>query len=168
MQPPQMCCLWIWQACHWPTKSTPQKPVPEWDNALKGYTLLPGQHNLLDHFVCSTKGFQTFSKHKAPLDNMYCGRAIFVYQVSRYISIHSQVTFSSVESLQVNLTFEQMCFSNGMSVISYMCNNGTAEVQRFCLWHHQLWVGCTVKHCICTWSEWYCQKCKYDHLKYDL
>ena len=109
-----------------PTKSTIRKPVPERENALKGNILFPGQRVSLDHFVCSAKGRLSFSKGKTPLENMYCGGAIFVDQASGYIFIQSQVTFSSVETLQAKLTFEQMCLSNGVSVVTYMSDNGTA------------------------------------------
>ena len=109
-----------------PTKSTIRTPVPERENALKGNTLFPGQRVSLDHFVCSAKGRLTFSKGKTPSENMYCGGAIFVDQASGYIFIQSQVTFSSVETLQAKLTFERMCLSNGVTVITYMSDNGTA------------------------------------------
>ena len=97
------------KACWQPTKTTFKKPVPGRENALKTDVLFPGQHVSLNHFVCSVKGRLTSSKGKAPLGNMYCGEAIFVDQVSNYIFIQPQVSFSSVETLQAKLTFERMC-----------------------------------------------------------
>ena len=57
---------------------------------------------------------------------MYYGGAIFVDQASGYIYVQPQVTFSSVETLQAKLTFERMCLSNGVNVLSYISDNSTA------------------------------------------
>ena len=47
-------------------------------------------------------------------------------QASSYIIIQPQISFSSLETLQAKLTFERMCPSNSVNIITYMSDNSTA------------------------------------------
>ena len=114
-----------------PTKSSITTPVPERENVLKADVLFPGQRVSLDHFECSAKGRLLTSMGKSSLDDMYRGGAIFVDQASGYIFIQPQVTFSADETLQAKLEFERMCLSSGVTVSTYMSDNGTFSAQAF-------------------------------------
>ena len=114
------CAVCEYGKSHWqPTRSTFLNTLSERENVLKGNTLFLWQRVSLSHFVCSAKGYSTFSKGITPSDSMNCGRAIFMDKVSWYIFIQSQATFSLVETIQAKLTFEQICLSCGV-----------------CLWFH--------------------------------
>jgi hypothetical protein len=62
---------------------------------------------------------------------MYRGGAIFVDHASGYIYIQPQVTFSATETLQAKLSFERMCLASGVTVITYLSNNGAFSSQEF-------------------------------------
>jgi transposase InsO family protein len=62
---------------------------------------------------------------------MYCGGAIFVDQASGYLFIQSQVTFSSTETLEAKLTFERMALGCGVTIVSYVTDNGAFSAKEF-------------------------------------
>ena len=129
--PPKCAACEFGKARRRPIKSAIKRPVPERENALKGNVLFPGQRVSIDHFECSAKGRLSNSRGKTPIDDMYRGGAIFVDQASGYLFIQSQVTFSSTETLEAKLTFERMALGCGVTIVSYVTDNGAFSAKEF-------------------------------------
>ena len=81
---------------------------------LKEDHLLPAQHVLSDHSVCSTKGCLFTSHGKTDPDSMYSGGCIFVDHASSHIHIAFQLHLNSHEMLHAKEQYEEFCHDHGV------------------------------------------------------
>ncbi|MGH3053369.1 MAG: reverse transcriptase domain-containing protein, partial [Gaiellaceae bacterium] len=125
-EPPKCASCQFGKAKRRPAPGTNRTPDLNREGALKRDNLLPGQCVSVDHFVSSTKGRLYTSMGKSSSTTMYSGGCIFVDHSSGYVHVEHQVATTSHETLESKHKFERMCFDNGVTVQTYLSDNGRA------------------------------------------
>ena len=97
---------------------------------LQNNNLLPGAEVSVDHFVSSVKGRSFTGFDRGVGAEKYVGGCIFVDHASGYIHTEMQPSLSTHETLRAKGNFERMCQDVGVSIKTYMSDNGKAFTSR--------------------------------------
>jgi hypothetical protein len=110
---------------------TPGKRVSFADEgALSKDQVAPGQRIFVDQYESRARG-RTFASKGASSSLQYVGGTLFYDAASGYISIHHQHGFTSAETIQSKIKFEQEAKQAGVAVGEYHTDNGVFNAQSF-------------------------------------
>jgi hypothetical protein len=99
--------------------------VKDCEGALKKDNLFAGQHVLLDHCVCGTKGRLFTSMGKTSDSDMFDGSCVFIDSATGFIHPVLQVNLNTHEMLNAIHEFEQVCRDHGVVPQLYHSNNAS-------------------------------------------
>jgi hypothetical protein len=104
--------------------------VTEKDGGLKKEDLRPGQTVSVDHFESRLRG-RTYDSQGRSSSASFKGGAIFVDHASGYIHVEHQLGFSASETIRAKQIFEKLAMDNGVTVQSYLTDNGAFKANEF-------------------------------------
>lgn len=114
-----------------PTGTEVSHPVLDKQGALKKEDLFPGQRISIDHFICSTKGRLYESHGQSKETEKYAGGMIFVDHASGFVHIEFVVSLTASETIAAKQRYERTMLSQGVTVVSYLGDNGTFSAAAF-------------------------------------
>lgn len=100
------------------------------DGNLKSNILRAGERVSVDHFESRLKG-RTFTSFGGANADSYRGGCVFVDHMSGYLHTELQVGFSATETICAKQNFEQLAGSHGVSIQSYLADNGAFKAHFF-------------------------------------
>jgi len=110
--------------------ATLSTPNPKREGALKAEDLSPGAQVSVDHFESRLLG-RTYDSFGKPSSDQFKGGCIFVDHASGYIHVTHQLGFSAVETIRAKQDFEKMAMDHGVTIRSYLTDNGAFKAQQF-------------------------------------
>jgi hypothetical protein len=100
------------------------------EGALSKDQVAPGQRIFVDQYESRSPG-RTFASKGASSSLHYVGGTLFYDAASGYISVHHQHGFTSAETIQSKIKFEQEAKQAGVAINEYHTDNGVFTAQSF-------------------------------------
>ena len=108
------------------TPGTRKIVIPQEKDMTHRDVVFPGQRVAADHLKSSLKGRLPNTYGKESEDDRYSGSCLFMDYASSYIYVYHQVQLNSNETLLAKKQFESVLARYGVTVQSYITDNGTA------------------------------------------
>ena len=108
------------------TPGTRKVVVPQEKDMTHRDIVFPGQRVAADHLKSSLRGRLPHTYGKEAEDDRYSGSCLFMDYASSYIYVYHQVQLNSNETLLAKKQFESVLARYGVTVQSYITDNGTA------------------------------------------
>jgi hypothetical protein len=94
--------------------------------SLKKSTLIPGEEVSIDHLICSTLGRLYSGFGKTDDWSLHRGGCMFVDNVTSWVHVEPQKSFTSHETIGAKERFEVACHDVGVIIQKYLSDNGRA------------------------------------------